>query len=179
MDSFWEIIETGAGVAVVASVMAFILKIIFQYKPEAKTWIDRIDPYLDAAIKMAEKAIPDDSGNKSIERLNKAVDYLIAVREAMKNTDLNQTGAPYSNEISREDRDLLEARIIQRHAEIESDLEKTKGDKIRNKIMVEDYARLSKIKNIPTEDLDEVARVYNFSPEDLTETTKTDVENIN
>jgi hypothetical protein len=74
----WVFANSPAGIALIASVAVFIMNAVYARKPEWKKY----EGTIIAAIKRAEKAIPDDADNKSAARLDAALRYVIAVYAA-------------------------------------------------------------------------------------------------
>lgn len=75
----WKFLNTPIGLSVVGSILLFILGKIFTAKPTWKKYVDKYGPLIMAAVKKAEKAIPDDVENKAVKRLDEALKYVLAV----------------------------------------------------------------------------------------------------
>lgn len=83
MDAIWNLIwaflNSPVGMTLVVSGVGAIAAKIYLSKP---LW-QKYEGVLISAVKMAEKAVPDDSENAGIARLDKALQYTIDVLEGM------------------------------------------------------------------------------------------------
>jgi hypothetical protein len=77
MNTVWEIINSPAVVALIVSGVVYLINKLYAAKP---TW-QKYQGYVIAAIRYAEKAIPDDTKHKSAARLDEALKYVIAIIE--------------------------------------------------------------------------------------------------
>jgi hypothetical protein len=77
LSGLWAAANSPLGLLVVGSVVAWLLTKLFTAKPAWQAWAGTIV----AAVKAAEKAIPDDSPNTAIARLNNALQYFAVVYE--------------------------------------------------------------------------------------------------
>jgi len=76
----WATLNTPAGIAVLASVVVFAVNKLYARKPLWKKYQGSVI----AAIKFAEKEIPDGSANKAVYRLDTALKYVLRVIEAVE-----------------------------------------------------------------------------------------------
>ena len=83
----WDGLNTPAGLAIVGGIIAWLLVRLYERKPDWKNY----EGTIIAAIKHAEKAIPDDTENKSLCRLNCALQYAIKVYEHVNKTTISNT----------------------------------------------------------------------------------------
>jgi len=113
MNLLWQLLNTPAGVTVLATIALWLLNRIYQAKPAWR----QFEGTIIAAIKHAEKVIPDDSDNASVERLNNALQYVITVYGEMK-------GRPPSPKISAQLREAIQVK----HAELEASGALTTGE---------------------------------------------------
>jgi len=105
MNLLWELLNTPAGVTVMAAIALWVLNRIYAARP---AW-QAFEGTIIAAIKHAEKVIPDDSENPSVERLNNALQYVITVYGQLK-------GRPPGPKISAQLREAIQVK----HAELEA-----------------------------------------------------------
>lgn len=80
----WKMMNTPAGVAFVASILVTILGKIFTAKPAWKKLVTKYGPSLMAAVKYAEKSIPDNTESKGLRRLDVALCYVIDLEPKLK-----------------------------------------------------------------------------------------------
>ena len=73
----WDVLNSPAVIAGVAALVLWALNKLYAKKP---AW-QAFEGTIIAGIKWAEKQIPDDSENKSISRLNAAMQYVLEVYE--------------------------------------------------------------------------------------------------
>ena len=102
----WNGLNTPAGLTIAGSIVAWLLVRLYAKKPDWKNY----EGTIIAAIKHSEKAIPDDVENKSLARLNCALQYVIKVYEQVNQTTI-------SNAMSA----ALREGIQIKHAELEVD----------------------------------------------------------
>lgn len=76
-ETVMEILNSPLAITVAASICLWVLGRIYAKKP---TW-QKYEGTIIAAIRSAEKAIPDNSENKSVKRLDEALKYVIKVFE--------------------------------------------------------------------------------------------------
>jgi hypothetical protein len=89
LENVWEFLNSPIGLLLVTGLLAYIGKLIVTRKP---AWMELANKYsgdLIAAVKYAEKAIPDNSPNTSVRRLDEAMKYFIKVT-GMTDTPLLQ-----------------------------------------------------------------------------------------
>lgn len=73
----WQALNSPIGIAAVAGLVLWLLNRLYALKPAWK----RFEGTIIAAIKYAEKEIPDDTGNKALSRLDAALRYVVKVYE--------------------------------------------------------------------------------------------------
>lgn len=69
----WSVLNSPAAITAIAGGLLWLLNRMYTRKP---TWV-RYEGTIIAAIKAAEKAIPDEVENKSLLRLNNALQYVL------------------------------------------------------------------------------------------------------
>jgi hypothetical protein len=74
----WELVNSPAFITAVASVVVYILNKVFDKRP---SWA-KYEGTIIAAVRHAEKAIPNNSENKSLNRLDAALKYALTVIES-------------------------------------------------------------------------------------------------
>lgn len=79
----WEFLNSPMGISAVVFVLSFILGKIFTKKPKWKTYVERYRPLILQAVKMAERAIPDDVEDRGLARLNSALNYVLKVESKL------------------------------------------------------------------------------------------------
>ena len=82
----FEWMNTPAGIGVVAGVALYIINWVYSRKP---LW-EQYEGAIISGVKMAEKAIPDDTENKSVRRVDEALKYILEVYECVKNRKATQ-----------------------------------------------------------------------------------------
>jgi len=105
LDFIWEGVNTPAGLAVVAGVFLWALNHVYARQPAWK----RFEGTIISAIRLAEKNIPDNAKNKSLARLDAALEYTMKVYEKAKGKQPSQ----------KEKNELLEG-IQLMHARLEA-----------------------------------------------------------
>jgi len=75
----WKFLNSSLGITLVVSVVTFVMGKIFTAKPAWKKLVIEHGPSVLAAIKFAEKKIPDDSENKALARLDEALKYFMSI----------------------------------------------------------------------------------------------------
>jgi hypothetical protein len=75
MTYAWELLNSPLVVAALAAVALYLLNLLYTRKP---AW-QQYEGTIIAGVKWAEKLIPDESENKSINRLNAALQYVLRV----------------------------------------------------------------------------------------------------
>ena len=100
----WDVINSPAVIALLAGGLLWLLNKLYAKKP---AW-QAFEGTIIAAVKWAEKEIPDDTPNKSINRLNAALSYVVKVYEEAR-------GKPADAKVKAELREGIQ--II--HAELE------------------------------------------------------------
>lgn len=69
----WEVVNSPLGYTVCAAVLGWILKQIYKKNPG---W-QKYEGTIIAAVRYAEKEIPDDTENKALARLDAALNYVL------------------------------------------------------------------------------------------------------
>ncbi len=82
-QNVWAFLNSSLGVSVVVFVLSFILGKIFTAKPKWKALVLKYGPSLMSAVKEAEKRIDDDTPNRSLNRLDKALEYVIKLEPGL------------------------------------------------------------------------------------------------
>ena len=73
----WGLLNTPAGVTLIGSAVAYVAARLFAAKP---AWV-KYEGSIITAIKLAEKMIPDDTQNPGLDKLNKALGFVLVVYE--------------------------------------------------------------------------------------------------
>ena len=73
----WDVLNSPAVIALLAGGMLWMLNKLYAAKP---AW-QAFEGTIIAAVKWAEKEIPDDTPNKALNRLNAALNYVVKVYE--------------------------------------------------------------------------------------------------
>ena len=73
----WDVLNSPAVIALLAGGMLWLLNKLYAAKP---AW-QAFEGTIIAAVKWAEKEIPDDTPNKALNRLNAALNYVVKVYE--------------------------------------------------------------------------------------------------
>ena len=77
LEVLWTVLNSPAGIAALAGLILWALNRLYAAKPEWRQY----EGSIIAAIKFAEKEIPDDVPNKSLQRLDTALKYVLQVYE--------------------------------------------------------------------------------------------------
>jgi len=77
METVWSIINSAAFITVVAALLLYGLNRLYAKRPLWQQW----EGTIITAVKLAEKAIPDDTENKGLGKLDDALQYVIRVYE--------------------------------------------------------------------------------------------------
>ena len=75
LEVLWTVLNSPAGIAALAGLILWALNRLYAARPEWRQY----EGTIIAAIKFAEKEIPDDLPNKSLERLDTALKYVLQV----------------------------------------------------------------------------------------------------
>ncbi len=73
----WNVLNSPAVIAIFAAGLLWLLNKLYAAKP---AW-QAFEGTIIAAVKWAEKEIPDDTPNKALNRLNAALNYVVKVYE--------------------------------------------------------------------------------------------------
>ena len=79
--TIWAALNSPMGIAVVAGVALWLLNKLYAKKPDWKKY----EGTIIAAVKNAEKVIPDDTPNKAAKRLDEALKYVLSVHHEIEN----------------------------------------------------------------------------------------------
>jgi low affinity Fe/Cu permease len=77
LAALWTVLNSPAGITALAGLILWALNRLYSARPE---W-QQYEGTIIAAIKFAEKTIPDDVPNKDLERLDTALKYVLGVYE--------------------------------------------------------------------------------------------------
>jgi len=75
IEALWRFLNMPLGITVVAGGLLWLLNRTFNRRPAWQAY----EGTIIAAVKWAEKEIPDDTPNKSFQRLNAALNYVLKV----------------------------------------------------------------------------------------------------
>ena len=78
MQTIWTLINTPAGITLIASVLLYLLNRLYAAKP---LW-QQYEGTIVSAIRTAEKLVPDDTPNRGLAKFDKALQFVIEVFEA-------------------------------------------------------------------------------------------------
>ena len=101
----WDVVNSPAVIALMAGGLLWLLNRLYAAKP---AW-QAFEGTIIAAVKWAEKEIPDDTPNKAFNRLNAALNYVLKVYEEAR-------GKPADAKTKQELREGIQ--IV--HAELEA-----------------------------------------------------------
>lgn len=76
-EMIWDILNSPAVITALAALFLYVLNKIYTKKPLWKKY----EGTVISAIRYAEKAIPDDAENKSLARLDAALNYALEIIE--------------------------------------------------------------------------------------------------
>lgn len=77
MTALWNLLNSPLAVAVLAAAVLWWLNWLYSRRPSWRKW----EGTIIAAVKAAEKAVPDDHANTSVRRLDEAMRYVLRVYE--------------------------------------------------------------------------------------------------
>ena len=77
LEIVWKVLNSPAVIAVLVGGLLWLLNKLYAAKP---AW-QALEGTIIAAVKWAEKEIPDDTPNKALSRLNAALNYVVKVYE--------------------------------------------------------------------------------------------------
>lgn len=75
LSGLWQVMNSVPAVMLMAAILGWLLTKLFSWKPAWETY----EGTIISAIKHAEKAIPDDTPNKGVARLDEALRYVLKV----------------------------------------------------------------------------------------------------
>lgn len=79
MQTLWNIMNSPVAIAAIAAAAVFALNWLYGRKPAWKKW----EGTIVAAVRYAEKAVPDDAQDKAVARLDAALRYVLRVHRQM------------------------------------------------------------------------------------------------
>ena len=88
----WDVVNSPAVITLIAGGLLWLLNRLYAAKP---AW-QAFEGTIIAAVKWAEKEIPDDTPNKAFNRLNAALNYVLKVYEEARG---KPAGAQTKNEL--------------------------------------------------------------------------------
>lgn len=80
LDALWNALNSPVTIAALAAVALWLLNRLYAAKPNWRKW----EGTIIAAVKAAEKAVPDDAANKALHRLDEALRYVLGVFEEVE-----------------------------------------------------------------------------------------------
>ena len=105
LDLVWAFLNSPIGITLVVSAVGSIAAAVYAKKPLWKKY----EGVLISAVKMAEKAVPDDSESAGLQKLDAALEYAIDVLEDM------------SVKVKKKDIPELIAGLSEMHEKVEAD----------------------------------------------------------
>ena len=97
LEAIWQVLNSPVGIAAIAALVLWLLNRLYAAKP---AW-QKYEGAIISGIKHAEKKIPDDCENKSLARLDAALQYVLKVyEEANKRTATTKEVAEIKDGIS-------------------------------------------------------------------------------
>ena len=78
----WDVVNSPAVIALMAGALLWLLNRLYAAKP---AW-QAFEGTIIAAVKWAEKELPDDTPNKAMSRLDAALNYVLKVYEEARGT---------------------------------------------------------------------------------------------
>lgn len=87
LETILAFLNSSVGITAIGGIIVWILGKIFTAKPEWKVYYDKYQPLLISAVKQAEKAIPDDTPNKGLARLDFALKYVLTIDGTLVNAN--------------------------------------------------------------------------------------------
>lgn len=94
LNTLWACLNSPLAITAFAAAMLWLLNRLYARKP---AWAN-YEGTIITAIKAAEKAIPDDSDNTAVARLNNALQYVLAVYEKVEGKRADATTASQLSE---------------------------------------------------------------------------------
>jgi len=82
LNLIWQIANSPAAIAALGAALVWLLAKLYAAKP---TW-QAFEGTIIAAVKWAEKTIPDDASNTAEQKLNAAMQYVLKVYESARGT---------------------------------------------------------------------------------------------
>jgi uncharacterized protein YyaL (SSP411 family) len=87
ITKIWEYLNTPLAITVIGGIVAFLLSKLWTAKP---AW-QKYEGTIIAAVKAAEKAIPDTAENKATKRLDEALKYVLKIYESQNGKATEET----------------------------------------------------------------------------------------
>lgn len=78
-NMLWAFLNSPLGIAIIAFVLALVVSSRY-----VRPYWQKFEGTIVAAVRWAEKTIPDNAQNKSVARLDEALRYVLTVHDAMK-----------------------------------------------------------------------------------------------
>jgi hypothetical protein len=85
--ALWNLIDSGPGIALLAAVLVYILNKVWAKKPAWRTFYEKYEGTLIAAVKQAEKLVDGSSEGSSGRKLEKALELVVEVLERVHGQD--------------------------------------------------------------------------------------------
>lgn len=79
LHMIWDFVNSPLGITLVTITTSFVLGKIYVKKPKWKAYAEKYRPIFVAAVKEAEKRIPDNMKNKNVKRLDCALKLVLEV----------------------------------------------------------------------------------------------------
>jgi len=79
-ESVWTLLNSPAIVTGIAGIVLWLLNRLYARKP---LW-QQFEGVIIEAVRLAEKAVPDESENKAVRRFDEALKYVIKIYESIK-----------------------------------------------------------------------------------------------
>ena len=80
LETIWTVLNSPVGIAAIAGLLLWLLNRLYAAKP---AWA-KYEGTIIAAVRQAEKAVDDQTPNKSMARLDKALQYVLRVYEQVE-----------------------------------------------------------------------------------------------
>lgn len=82
----WDVLNQPIVITIVASIVVLLLNRLYAKQPVWKKY----EGTIIAAIKYAEKAIPDNTENKSVKRLDEALEYILKIHGQLPQKQIDE-----------------------------------------------------------------------------------------
>lgn len=84
LDKLWIFANSPLGISLISGLILWLLSLLHRKKPSWEKLLLDYRGIIFDAVRMAEKAIPDDSPSKSAQRIDMALKYLLKIEPALK-----------------------------------------------------------------------------------------------